>query len=410
MLEAPKGLRRHIVLVGRRNAGKSTLLNALSGQDVAIVSPEPGTTTDPVEKTMEMGALGPVVLVDTAGTDDIGELGKTRIARTMRILKRADYALLVTEGDRWEGTESELLTDLQEQGLPLLIVRNWRDGLQGEAEEWKDRHAIAAHVPVLDVNAHTGAGVEALKRNLEEGVDSLPEPPLAHDLVPLKGVVVLVVPLDSGAPKGRLILPQVQTIRDLLDAQRICLVCTEKELRDSLAALASPPDLVVCDSQVAALVAEQTPPEIPLTTFSILMARARGELRSLANGARAVARLRPGQPVLIQEACSHHPQKDDIGRVKIPRLIQKLAGGSLDIDFAAGKEITAYDRPYAAIIHCGACTITRTQMLARQALAHENNSPMTNYGMTITLAHGLLERMLRPFPAALAAFLGTGSE
>lgn len=325
MNESPKALRLHIGLFGRRNAGKSSLLNALVGQDVAIVSPTPGSTADPVEKTLEMAPLGPVVFLDTAGLDDRdASLGAQRVERSLRAMRRVDVALLVLDAPCWEAVDADTAARLAAAGIPFAVV----------------------------VNS----------------------------------------------------LPQVQTIRDSLDGRCLCLVVTEEQLPQAFAALREPPDLVVCDSQVVHVAARLTPPSVPLTTFSILMARAKGDLVDLARGAAALTRLRPGQTVLVQEACSHHAQKDDIGRVKIPRLLARLAGGPVETPMLAGKEFTEYAGDAAAVVHCGACAITRGQMLARLDEARAHGLPMTNYGMCISLAQGVLERVLSPFPEALAAW------
>lgn len=402
MQDTPKGLRRHIAILGRRNAGKSSLINCLAGQEIAIVSEHAGTTTDPVEKTMELAPLGPVVLIDTAGIDDVGDLGEKRVARTLAILRRADLAVIVAEGDVWSDYERELARRLDEEHIPYLIARNKADLGPLPGNDWRNKSGIRKGVPVVDTAALSGAGKDEVIASLAAIAEAVEERSILADLVPEKGVAVLVVPLDSGAPKGRLILPQAQAIRDCLDWQRICMICTEKDYPEVYKKLAAPPDLVVCDSQVVHLVAAQTPEAVPLTTFSILMARFKGDLTSFARGAAALEKLKPGDTVLIEEACSHHAQEDDIGRVKIPRLLRKLAGGDLDIRHRQGKEIQAYDPEIKAIIHCGACILTRRQMCQRQG--NSGGIPMTNYGMAISLAQGILRRALKSFPDALAAF------
>lgn len=405
MNDTPKGLRRHIAILGRRNAGKSTLANAIARQQVSIVSDRAGTTTDPVEKTMELAPLGPVVIVDTAGVDDIGDLGRQRVLRSYDILGRADLAILVTDGELWEKPEQDLANELESANVPYLIARNKAENGLCELAGWREKQGLGAAVPVVDISAQTGAGLDEVVPalvTLSGGRDT--EERLLADLLPEGGVVMLVVPLDTGAPKGRLILPQVQAIRDCLDGRRVCVVCTEKDYKGALARLIAPPDLVVCDSQVVNLVAVETPANVPLTTFSILMARFKGDLVAFAEGAAAVKNLKPGDVALIQEACSHHAQKDDIGRVKIPRLLRKMAGGDLEIRHAQGKELTRYADDIKVIIHCGACVITQKQMQARQRNAASLRIPMTNYGMTISLTQGILERTLAIFPEALAAY------
>lgn len=409
MRDAPKGLRRHIAVMGRRNAGKSSLLNAICGQEAAIVSDQPGTTTDPVEKTMELEGFGPIVWVDTAGIDDEGSLGQKRMRRSLEIMRRMDAAILVTEGDVWGPWEKELAARMRELRLPFIVARNKTD-LEPAAPARNRGAQWGVDSPIVDISAKKGAGIEELLGALA-GLFSGGENEggaLLADLVPPGGLVVLVVPLDSGAPKGRLILPQTMAIRDCLDHGRLCLLARPGEYEAALGRLAAKADLVACDSQVLRQVADSTPPEIPLTTFSILMARLKGNLALFARGAGALGKLRPGDRVLVQEACSHHAGDEDIGKVKIPAMLRRLAGGDLDIRFAHGKEITELDMAPRAIVHCGGCVITRRQMLARQELAREKSLPMTNYGMAISLAQGLLERTLGLFPDALRALKDQG--
>ncbi|WP_165076758.1 MULTISPECIES: [FeFe] hydrogenase H-cluster maturation GTPase HydF [unclassified Desulfovibrio] len=397
---APKGLRPHIALVGRRNAGKSSLLNALAGQAVSIVSETPGTTTDPVAKTMELAPLGPVVLLDTAGIDDEGALGGQRVERTKNALRGVDAALLVTDRGRWEAPERDLAALLEELAIPFAVIRNKADRDGEGADELPGQHG---EIPVsAKSGAGVGAVVAALARILPEA--ALAQPPLLADLLPAGALAVLVVPLDSGAPKGRLIQPQVQAIRDCLDGHASCLVTTPGEYAGALGRLAVPPDLVICDSQVVRETVAATPEDVPLTTFSILMARLKGDLAELAAGAAALEGLAPGDTVVIQEGCSHHPQADDIGRVKLPRLLRALAGGDVKAVVAAGTEFFAYPEGARAVIHCGGCVITRRQMLGRMAAARGMGLPMTNYGVALSLGQGVLERALAPFPDALTAY------
>lgn len=409
MNDTPKGLRLHIALFGRRNVGKSSLLNALSGQQASIVSDTPGTTTDPVEKTLEMAPLGPVVFLDTAGLDDEGELGAMRAERSLQILERVDVALLVTEGTIWGETENRIASLLHERKIPFAILQNKADiasGTDSACEKTADCCAVAPEAPCIRVSALNGQGLDEVRAVLQKIApeQALLEPPLLSDLLPAQGVLVLVVPIDTGAPKGRLILPQVQAIRDSLDGQKICMAIKETELSAALDKLKLPPDLVVCDSQVVHTVERELPTAIPMTTFSILMARFKGDLSALVRGAAALRQLKPGDTVLIQEACSHHPQKDDIGRVKLPRLLQKLAGGPLHIRIDAGKEFPAYDPTCKVVVHCGGCVITRGQMLARLRAAEAAGCPMTNYGLAIASAQGVLARALSPFPEALRIY------
>lgn len=391
MQDTPKALRLHIGLFGRRNAGKSTLLNALTGQSVAIVSDAPGTTTDPVEKAYELLPLGPVVLIDTAGLDDVGTLGTLRVQKTLQVLDRVDFALVVVGPDGVGEPERAVIARLEQQATPYLLACN-RTALP---------EALAAQAYAAD----DPASVDRLRARLtgQIGAHPLASPRLIGDLLSPGDQVVLVVPIDLSAPAGRLILPQVQTIRDALDSDACCQVVKEDRLAAVLARM-DPPRLVVCDSQVVHRVAADTPATVPMTTFSILMSRFKGDMPGMAAGAGAIHRLKPGARVLISEACSHHVQADDIGRVKIPRLLAKLAGGPLTVEIAAGKDFPLDLTPYALIVQCGGCMVTRRQIVARQNQALRQRVPMTNYGMTISVAQGVLERTLACFPEALAAY------
>jgi [FeFe] hydrogenase H-cluster maturation GTPase HydF len=404
MLEAPKALRLHIGLFGRRNSGKSTLLNALIGQSVSIVSDQPGTTTDPVEKAFELAPLGPVVFIDTAGFDDQGALGEQRVRKTRDVLERVDIGLVVVGEEGLGGFERELIAALREAKTPLLVVFNKGDLAAPLPDQLAqlERDAIDA----VAICAAQLSGIDSLKEALfrlapDAGIE---EPRLVGDLLGPGDLVVLVVPIDLGAPKGRLILAQVQTLRDILDSDAASLMVKESELAAALSRMTAKPKLVICDSQVVLKVAADTPPEIPLTTFSILMARFKGEMLGLAAGAGAISRLKPGDRVLIAEACSHHPLADDIGRVKLPRWLCQCAGGKLDVDVRSGNDFPADLSPYALIVQCGGCTVTRKQILVRQYRAARQGVPMTNYGMAISVSQGVIERALECFPAALAAY------
>lgn len=391
MQDTPKALRLHIGLFGRRNAGKSTLINALTGQSVSIVSDAPGTTTDPVEKAYELLPLGPVVLIDTAGLDDVGELGALRVRKTLQVLDRVDFALVVAGPDGIGEPERTLIARLEKLATPYLLVCN--------------RSTPPANAAALAYAADDPASVERLRARLAGliGTHPLASPRLIGDLLSPGDQVVLVVPIDLSAPTGRLILPQVQTIRDVLDSDACCQVVKEDRLAQVLAGMA-PPRLVVCDSQVVHRAAADTPAAVPLTTFSILMSRFKGDMQAMAAGAGAIHRLQPGARVLVSEACSHHVQEDDIGRVKIPRLLAKLAGGPLEVEVASGKDFPLDLTPYALIVQCGGCMVTRRQIVQRQKQALRQGVPMTNYGMTISVAQRVLERTLAGFPEALAAY------
>ncbi|WP_028533893.1 [FeFe] hydrogenase H-cluster maturation GTPase HydF [Paludibacterium yongneupense] len=410
MLDTPKGLRLHIGLFGRRNVGKSSLMNALVGQAVSIVSDTPGTTTDPVEKTFELAPLGPIVFIDTAGLDDVGELGELRKQKTLQALERTDVAIIVATAQGIGPFEHELIALMQERKTPFLVAFNKCD--LAAPDEDALQALQKAKIRLATVSATHGSGIAAVKEALfhlapENPID---EPRLIGDLLSPGDLVVLVVPIDLGAPKGRLILPQVQTIRDILDSDASCMVVKERELADSLAKLDSPPRMVVCDSQVVLKAAADTPPDIALTTFSILMSRFKGDMVKLARGAGAINALQPGDKVLISETCSHHSLADDIGRVKIPRWLRQFAGGDLQTEVVAGKDFPDDLSPYSLVVQCGGCMVTRKQVLHRQYLAEHQGIPMTNYGMAISLVQGVLERTLACFPAARDAFReGAGS-
>ncbi len=404
MLDAPKGLRLSIGIYGRRNAGKSSLLNALTGQAAAIVSETPGTTADPVEKTLEMAPLGPVVFIDTAGVDDSGDLGELRKARTFQTMDRADLAILACAEAGWGEYEDALAAMLDERGVPFLAVFNKADAVEADPERMRALRLSLR--PAVAASALHGQGMEAIREALVRLApkDWFAPPRLLGDLLSAGDLAVLIVPIDLGAPKGRLILPQVQAIRDVLDSDAYCVTVKERELREAYARMNRPPALAVCDSQVVLKAAADTPPDVPLTTFSILMARFKGDLPVLARGAAAIETLSPGDRVLIAEGCSHHPLADDIGRVKIPRWLRQYAGGAIVTEICAGKDFPEDLSPYRLVIHCGACTLNRANMLARMYRAQSQDVPITNYGVAISFLQGVLPRTLASFPAALAAF------
>jgi [FeFe] hydrogenase H-cluster maturation GTPase HydF len=403
MLTAPKGLRLHIGIYGRRNAGKSSLLNAMVGQQTSIVSNIPGTTTDPVEKTLEFLPIGPVVFIDTAGIDDTGALGELRAERTMRAFDRTDLAIIVTEADIWGEYEQKIVDILTEKKIPFFVALNKADQIQ--PPDALTRKLREGSIGYAVVSATTGQGVEAVRTQI---VDHAPEdwfaqPRLLGDLLPPGELTILVVPIDLGAPKGRIILPQIMAIRDILDNDSYCMVVKERELRDALERLSRGPRLVVCDSQVVLKTVGDVPRNIPVTTFSILMARFKGDLETMARGVGAIEKLKPGDRVLIAEACSHHPLADDIGRIKIPRWLRQYAGGKVQVEVTAGPEFPANIGEYKLVIHCGACVINRKNMLSRIFQATRCGVKITNYGLAISHLQGVLPRVLEPFAAAKAA-------
>jgi [FeFe] hydrogenase H-cluster maturation GTPase HydF len=397
MQSTPKGLRLHIGIYGRRNAGKSSLLNRLVGQKAAIVSATPGTTTDPVEKTIEFLPIGPVVFIDTAGIDDSGALGQLRRERTLQAIDRTDVGILVTETHTWGPYEAQIAGLLRERQIPFFAVLNKADQMAPPAEI-KERLS-AEGIDFRPASALTGEGMNAVRdRIVQAAPEAWFEPPrLLGDLLPAGELAILVVPIDLGAPKGRIILPQIMAIRDILDSDAYCMVVKERELKDALGRLNRKPCLVVCDSQVVLKTAADTPDDIALTTFSILMARFKGELGTLAQGTYAIERLKSGDRVLIAEACSHHPLADDIGRVKIPRWLRQFAGGQIHADVVAGPEFPEDLGAYKLIIHCGGCMINRKNMLSRIYRARRSGVPITNYGMTIAFVQGVLPRVMAPF-------------
>ena len=394
-MNVPKSLRLHIGIFGRRNVGKSSLLNSITRQSVSIVSSHAGSTTDPVEKPMELLPLGPVLFIDTAGLDDEGELGALRIEKTHKIYDRCDLALVLCDG-AWTEHEAAIVNALNLRTVPWIAVLTKADIVDHSTLE---ATLIAQNKPVVRVSTNDPQSVEnviqAIIRFAPEGF--LDTTKIVADIIPEQAHVLLVVPIDKEAPKGRLILPQVQTIRDILDAHCVCTVCQEPQLQSVLDAFKTPPDLVVTDSQAFKTVSEIVPQTIPLTGFSVLFARFKGDLASFVHGASAIRSLKPHDRILIAEACTHHPVKDDIGRVKIPKLLEKYVGAPLHIDVVSGQEFPEDLTPYALIIHCGGCMWNRRQMLSRQQSATHQKVPMTNYGMAIAALTGILDRALKPF-------------
>ncbi len=404
MKSTPRGLRLHIGIFGRRNVGKSSLLNALTRQNVSIVSEFAGTTTDPVEKTMELLPLGPVLFIDTAGIDDEGALGEMRVAKTRKAFERVDVAVVVATHYNWGAFENELVAEFTGRKVPVIAVFNKCD--LGLPSEELTGPLTQLQVRCVNTIAQTGQGVLDVRQALIESApdDFINPPTILGDLVQEGELVVLVVPIDKEAPKGRLILPQVQAIRDVLDSDAWCMVVKERELAPALARLKSPPALVVTDSQAFLKVGADTPLDVPMTSFSILFARYKGDLAEMVRGATAIERLKPGDKVLIAESCSHHPIGDDIGRVKIPRWLTQYVGGKLEIDNTQGRDFPTDLSPYSLVIHCGSCVWNRRQMLSRILDCRRQNVPITNYGMAIAWSLGIFERALQPFPAALDIF------
>lgn len=404
MNQTPKGLRLHIGLFGRTNAGKSSLVNALAGQTIAIVSDVPGTTTDPVEKAYELAPVGPVVFIDTAGLDDGTALGAARTRRSRAVLEWVDLAVIVCGREGWGLPEEALVETVKRLAIPVLVVFNQADVAPVQAAILDE--LAGRGITTVVASAATGLGMSEVRAAIVKLLEDRGEPdrPLVGDLVPAGATALLVTPIDLGAPKGRLILPQVQAIRELLDAGAQCHVVKEDRVAQALAERNVPPALVITDSQAVHHVMEQTPPEVPVTTFSILMAGVKSELLALARGAAALTRLAPGDRVLVCETCSHHPSADDIGRVKLPNWLQKHVGGGLHVDVAVGKDFPEDLSPYKVILQCGGCVVTRRHMLARLRVAQAQGVPMTNYGIAISYLQGVLPRALECHPEARAAF------
>jgi [FeFe] hydrogenase H-cluster maturation GTPase HydF len=403
-MQAPKSFRLHIGIFGRRNAGKSSILNALTNQEVSIVSEIAGTTTDPVEKPMELLPLGPVLFIDTAGIDDTSALGEKRVQKTMQVFDRTELGLIISKSDEWGEFEDLILKELNDRAIPTIVVLNKSD-LVTEGI-FQTNSFSEAKIPVVKTSALTGFGMADLRQAILNRApeDYINRPCIVSDLVGPGEMAILVVPIDKEAPKGRLILPQVQTIRDLLDNDSFCMVVKERELRDAFNRLNKPPKLVVTDSQAFLKVAADTPPEIPITSFSILFARYQGDLSEMVKGAMVIDQLKPGDRILIAEACSHHPIGEDIGTVKIPRWLTQYVGGKLEFVHHRGHDFPENLSDFKLVIHCGACMWNRREMLSRLMKARMAGVPLTNYGLTIAYSLGIFERALQPFPAALEVF------
>lgn len=387
--DTPSANRLHIGFFGLRNAGKSSVVNAVTGQDLAVVSGRPGTTTDPVQKAMELLPLGPVVIIDTPGyDDDEQELGQKRVLRTKRVLNKTDVAVLVVDGTKGlQKDDRELLALFHEKNIPHLVVFNKKDLFD------------AAPADVLCVSAVTGEGILELKERLGALAPKEIGRKLLSDLVSPDGLVVLVTPIDESAPKGRMILPQVQAIRDVLDGDACCVVVKETQLSGLLASLGRKPDMVVTDSQAFAVVSKIVPEDIPLTSFSILMARCKGFLETAVRGAAALKRLQAGDKVLISEGCTHHRQCGDIGAVKLPRWLRAYSGADISVELSSGTGFPEELSEFSLVLHCGGCMLSEREMLYRMKCAQDQGIPFTNYGVAIACMNGILPRSLSLFPA-----------
>lgn len=401
MNQTPSSNRLHIAFFGQTNAGKSSLINAITGQDLALVSDVSGTTTDPVYKAMELLPLGPVTIIDTAGLNDTSQLGELRQKKTMEVLNKTDIALLVldpfTEDQHFE---KQLIDSIKKKNIPLLGILNKSD-VAPVNKILLSAMEKELGIPVHSVSAKTGEGIDPLKDAIGQITPTTEDKfKIVGDLIKPGDLVVLVTPIDKAAPKGRLILPQQQTIRDILESDAIAVVCKEHELRETLDKLGTKPSLVITDSQAFLKVSADTPKDIPMTSFSILFARHKGDLIQLVKGAAAIDQLKDGDKVLIAEGCTHHRQSDDIGTVKIPRWLRQLTGKQLTFDHVSGTSFSEDVKQYAMVVHCGACMLNKKAMDYRLDTIDSFGVPAVNYGVMIAYVHGILDRALEPFPLA----------
>jgi len=406
-MKTPTSLRLHIAIVGRTNVGKSSFLNLITMQDVSITSPLKGTTTDVVYKTMELLPIGPVVFIDTAGIDDDSSLSELRIKKSLKVFDKCDVMILVVEPDIWTDYESMMIEESKKRNIPYIIVVNKID-IKFPSEVFIEKvknvtDRIILVSSITDSREEKEKFINDLKKELLNVLpdDYVKPPALISDLVPASGFVIFIVPIDLQAPKGRLILPQVQAIRDILDGDAMCAIVKEREYPYLLEKLGFLPDLVVCDSQVVLKMVADTPSNVKCTTFSILFSRYKGDLLEMVKGVFAIDKLRDGDKILIAESCSHHPIEDDIGRIKIPRWLRQYTGLNVSFDVYSGFDFPENIKEYKLIIHCGACMINRKLMLSRIENAKAAGVPITNYGVCISYLQGVLKRVLTPFPLAL---------
>jgi [FeFe] hydrogenase H-cluster maturation GTPase HydF len=397
MNDTPAANRLQIGIFGKRNAGKSSFINALSGQNLAIVSEIPGTTTDPVAKAMEIRGLGPVLMYDTAGMDDTGDIGDKRVARTREVMRKVDLGVIITTYVSFNSLDLVLLDELKAAGREAVVLFNKID-VEPRDEE-KEKALIQKGIKYFYISSKTGENIDlARKFIVDAGKDLSPEnSTILGDLIKQGDFVVLVVPLDLGAPRGRLILPQVQAIRDVLDNDAVAITVKERELQYLLKTIGKNPKLIVCDSQVVLKVTGDVPDEISVTTFSILFSRLKGDLAEMVKGVKAIDQLQDGDRILMLEACTHHAQADDIGRVKIPRWLRQYTGKALEFDYNAGPYVDKALNGHKLIISCGACMVNRREMMSRIDDARKFNVPITNYGVAISYVQGVLARVVKPF-------------
>ncbi len=394
--QTPSANRLHIAILGKRNTGKSSLINAITAQKTAIVSEHAGTTTDPVYKAMEILPIGPVVIIDTAGIDDSGDLGGLRIGKSYEVINKTDIALIVITASGITSYDEEIIKRLKENGTEFIIVINKIDEAAPEVE--LIRRLTDEGYKYALTSALKSEGISQLKELIiKNSPKTFEQPSIVGDLIKPGDTVVLVIPIDTGMPKGRLILPQVQTMRDILDSDALAYIVKERELRWALSNLKQKPKMVITDSQAFMKVSADTPSDILLTSFSILFARYKGDLLKLVKGAKALKNLKPGDRVLVAEACTHHQQPDDIGRVKLPRWIRQHIEEKIDFDFYSGRDYPQNAADYKLIIHCAGCVLNRREMLNRIEAAEVKGVPIINYGVAIACIHGVLDRALMPF-------------
>ncbi|NMA57320.1 [FeFe] hydrogenase H-cluster maturation GTPase HydF [Clostridium cochlearium] len=397
MQDTPKGNRIHVAFFGKRNAGKSSIINAFANQQVSIVSNIAGTTTDPVYKAMELFPIGPIMLIDTAGLDDEGYIGNLRIEKTKEIMDKTDIAVIVMDCKNKDFQyEMYLKEELGKRKIPMVITLNKIDE-SDNLEEAISRAKEQLDNNIVPISALQKENIDKLKEKIIEQIPSNNETTLLEGIVEKKDLVLLITPQDLQAPKGRLILPQVQVLRDILDKGAMAMVLKDTELKEGLKNLYKKPDLVITDSQIFNKVKDMIPIDIKLTSFSILMARYKGDIKLLIEGAKSISSLKPGDNILISEACTHHPLKGDIAKEKIPKLLKKKIGGEINIDFSSGGDFTKNIEKYKLIIHCGGCMLNKKQMVNRLNKAKEKNIPITNFGVVLAYLNGILDRVSEIF-------------
>jgi [FeFe] hydrogenase H-cluster maturation GTPase HydF len=399
--KTPSSNRLHISIFGKRNMGKSTLINAITGQNLAIVSEVPGTTTDPIYKAMEISPIGPCVLIDTAGLDDVGKLGELRIKKTMEIVRKTDIAILTIDYEGFSEFDYTILEILEKNNIPFIVVINKGDLNTPDINFLETLDNLK--YPYINLSAEKKDKIEELKNLIiEYSPKEFESPTILGDLIEPGDHIVLVIPIDTGMPKGRIILPQVQTMRDILDHSGIIHTCKDTELKATLEGLKYPPKLVITDSQAFERVSKIVPENVMLTSFSILFARYKGDLMKMVEGAKTLVTLEKGDRYLISEACTHHVQKDDIGRSKIPRWIKEKINSEVEFDVVAGRDYPLNLKDYKLVIHCGGCTLNKKEMLGRINISYREGVPILNYGLCIATLFGILDRALKPFPEAIS--------